>query len=247
MKNLERMLTMRRRGLMTLSVVLCMFAAAFLIGCGETKTPTPSLEAPKIDANQGSANKAEAGDAYTARIKFKAEDGSDAIVIKRYADHDKIEINHEGINAVIKARSGAENRWKYKESADGAEEKLQVAEVKLQPDSFKIVDENEKLLWKVRIKDGKIKISDNEDGNNSWEIKSKSADKSEIRNASGEEIGNVKFYADNGKLKVKDAANKEILVSKDLKASAAPGVIMFTHIPLKHRVVIISELLRMGQ
>ncbi len=160
---------------------------------------------------------------------------------------EQIEISHEGTSAVIKARSGAENRWKYKESADGAEEKVQVAEVKLEPDSFKIVDESEKLLWKVRIKDGKIKVSDNEDGNNSWEIKSKSADKSEIRNAAGEEIGNVKFYADNGKLKVKDAANKEILVSKDLKASAAPGVIMFTHIPLKHRVVIISELLRMGQ
>lgn len=235
---------------MTFSLVLCMLTGLLLCGCGESQPPAPGEQSQKTGAGQASpaaSNKAEAGDSYTARIKFKAADGSDAIVIKRYQDHDKIEINHEGTSAVLKARSGAENRWKYKESADGAEEKVQVAEVKLQPDSFKIVDENEKLLWKIRIKDGKIKVSDNEDGNNSCELKSKSADKSEIRDASGAEIGNVKFYPDNGKLKVKDAANKEILVSKDLKASAAPGVIMLTHIPLKHRVVIISELLRMGQ
>ncbi len=243
------MFTMKKFSLTTITVMFCLVTAAFLIGCGGEQPPAQS-QSQSSNSGQTAAvsqNRAEAGDSYTARIKFKAEDGSDAIVIKRYADHDKIEISHEGTSAVIKARSGAENRWKYKESADGAEEKVQVAEVKLEPDSFKIVDESEKLLWKVRIKDGKIKVSDNEDGNNSWEIKSKSADKSEIRNAAGEEIGNVKFYADNGKLKVKDAANKEILVSKDLKASAAPGVIMFTHIPLKHRVVIISELLRMGQ
>ncbi len=243
------MLMMKKTSVMTIALMLCLVAAAFMSGCGGEHPPAQS-QSQSANSCQAAAvveNKAEAGDAYTARIKFKSEDGSDAIVIKRYADHDKIEINHEGTSAVIKARSGAENRWKYKESADGAEEKVQVAEVKLDSDSFKIVDENEKLLWKVRTKDGKIKVSDNEDGNNSWEIKSKSADKSEIRNAAGEEIGNVKFYPDNGKLKVKDAANKEILVSKDLKASAAPGVIMFTHIPLKHRVVIISELLRMGQ
>ncbi len=232
-----------------MALILCLFAAAFMTGCGGDQPPAQS-QGQGATSGQAAAvaeNKAEAGESYTSRIKFKAEDGSDALVIKRYADHDKLEINLEGTSAIVKARSGAENRWKYKETAEGAEEKVQVAEVKLQDDSFKLVDENEKLLWKVRIKDGKIKVSDNEDGNNSWEIKSKSADKSEIRNAAGEEIGNVKFYPDNGKLKVKDAANKEILVSKDLKASAAPGVIMFSHIPLKHRAVIISELLRMGQ
>jgi len=148
--------------------------------------------------------------------------------------------------ALIKARSSAENRWKYKESTDGSDEKEQIAEIKLKADAFKLVDANEKLLWKVRISADKIKVSDNEDGNNSWEIKTKSADKAELRDQSGAEIGNVKFYADNGKLKVKDSTGSEIFVSKDLKFSPAPGVILFKHIPLKHRVAIISELLRLG-
>lgn len=223
--------------------MLCLITGLLITGCGENQAPVK----PTGDAAPVAANKAATSDSRLAKIKFKAADGSEALIIKRYQDHDKLEINFAGTKAEIKARSGAENRWKYKESVDGTEEKTLVAEVKLQPDSFKLVDENEKLLWKVRIKEGKVKVSDNEDGNNSWEIKTKSADKSEIRNQNGDEIGNVKFYANNGKLKVKDAANTEILVSKDLKSSAAPGVILFTDIPLKHRVVIISELLRMGE
>ncbi len=223
--------------------MLCLIAGLLITGCGENQAPAK----PTGDAAPVAASKTATSDSRLAKIKFKAADGSEALIIKRYQDHDKLEINFAGTKAEIKARSGAENRWKYKESVDGTEEKTLVAEVKLQSDSFKLVDENEKLLWKVRIKEGKVKVSDNEDGNNSWEIKTKSADKSEIRNQNGDEIGNVKFYANNGKLKVKDAANTEILVSKDLKASAAPGVILFTDIPLKHRVVIISELLRMGE
>ena len=239
---------MKKFRLSLLLTILAMFAGAFLSGCGSEQPPaqTQAVKPPVTNVSPA-AEKSGDTDAYQTRVKFKAADGSDALVIKRYQDHDKLEINFSGTSAVIKARSGAENRWKYKEAADGADEKIQVVEVKLQEDSFKLVDADEKLLWKVRIKDGKIKVSDNEDGNNSWEIKNKSADKSEIRNQAGEEIGNVKYYDDNGKLKVKDSSNNEILVSKDLKLSAAPGVILFNHIPLKHRVVIISELLRMGQ
>ncbi|PKL42228.1 MAG: hypothetical protein CVV41_15755 [Candidatus Riflebacteria bacterium HGW-Riflebacteria-1] len=238
---------MKRFRIVFLLAVIAIIAGAFVAGCGSDQPPAQTQTAKPSASATPAAATGDNTDSYQTRIKFKAADGSDALVIKRYSDHDKLEINFAGSNAVIKARSNAENRWKYKEAADGADEKVQIAEVKLQQDSFKLVDTDEKLLWKVRIKDGKIKVSDNEDGDNSWEIKSKSADKSEIRNQAGEEIGNVKYYNDNGKLKVKNSSNNEILVSKDIKASAAPGVILFDHIPLKHRMVIISELLRMGQ
>ena len=227
-----------------------MVAGIFVIGCGSEQKPAQQQPVAGPAENVApAASVAATGtdtDSYQSKIKFKAGDGSDALVIKRYQDHDKLEINFEGSKAMIKARPNTANHWKYKESSDGSDEKEQVAEIKHKDDSFKLVDTDEKLLWKVRMNDGKIKVSDNEDGNNSWEIKNKSADKAEIRDASSAEIGNVRFYADNGKLKVKDAAGSEILVSKDLKFSAAPGVIMFKHIPLKHRIVIISELLRMG-
>lgn len=220
-----------------------------LNGCGST--PPAQNNQPASGSNpQPVASQqppAEKGGDYLSRLKFKAEDGSEALVIKRYADHDKIELNFSGTQSIFKGRTDVKERVKYKESSADGSEKTLVAEVKLKDDSFKLVDANEALIWKVKINDGKVKISDNEDGNNSCEIKVKSADKGEIRDQAGNEIGNVRFYADNGKLKVKDAAGKEILVTKDSAFSCAPGVILFNHIPLQHRVIIISEIMRMGK
>lgn len=230
--------------------------ALVVTGCGtDNKSATPA-PAPATQSSEGStstsrpAEKGAAGTdaaAYLARFKFKAADGSEAITIKRYADHDKIELNFEGTTAVFKGRTDVADRVKYKELAGEAAEKQLVAEVKIKPDSIKLVDEKEALLWKVKFNDDKIKISNNEEGTNSCEIKMKQADKGEIRDAGGNEIGNVRFYSDKGKLKVKDGAEAEVLVTKDCKFSLAPGVILFKHIPLAHRVIIISEVLRRGR
>ncbi len=231
------------------SIVISLFVA----GCGEQKAPATQAPAiqPSAAGQPESARPAgengETGESYLARFKFKAGDGSEALSIKRYKDHDKIELSFEGTTSVFKGRTEIADRVKYKEVAGEAGEKQLVAEVKIKPDSVKLVDEKEALIWKIKFNDDKIKISDNEEGNNSCEIKIKSADKGEVRDQSGNEIGNVRFYGDNGKLKVKDAAGAEILVTKDSQFSLAPGVILFKHIPLAHRAVIISEILRRGR
>jgi hypothetical protein len=230
--------------------MLSVCVSLFISGCGEQKAPAtqaPAVQPPVTSQPEAARPADEAGESYLARFKFKTGDGSEALSIKRYKDHDKIELSFEGTNSVFKGRTEVADRVKYKEVAGEAGEKQLVAEVKIKPDSVKLVDEKEALIWKVRFNDDKIKISDNEDGNNSCEIKIKSADKGEIRDQSGNEIGNVRFYSDNGKLKVKDAAGAEILVTKDSQFSLAPGVILFKHIPLAHRAIIISEILRRGR
>lgn len=237
--------------LFSVLLLLCCFALA-LTGCGNgTQPATPAQSGQATGENASSArpatDKNTDSQGYLARFKFKAADGSEAINIKRYADHDKIELNHEGTTVVFKGRTDVADRVKYKELAGEAGEKQLVAEVKIKPDSIKLVDEKEALLWKVKFNDDKIKISNNEEGQNSCEIKIKQADKGEIRDAGGNEIGNVRYYDDNGKLKVKDSNGGEILVTKDSKFSLAPGVILFKHIPLAHRAIIISEVLRRGR
>lgn len=220
-----------------------------LTGCGGEKQSQPSTPSISPESSVAVSQKQLPEDtaSYLTRFKFKTADGAEALNIKRYADHDKIEISFEGIQETFKGRTDRADRVKYKAVQGEAAIEKTIAEVKLKDDSFKLVDENEALLWKVKYNDDKIKISNNEDGNNSCEIKIKSADKGEIRDSSGNEIGNVRFYSDNGKLKVKDAAGTEILVTKDSKFSLAPGVIMFKHIPLQHRAIIISEVLRKGK
>lgn len=46
-----------------------------------------------------------------------------------------------------------------------------VYEIKYKPDGFKLRTESSKLLWKIKLYDDKIKISDNEENLNPYEIK----------------------------------------------------------------------------
>ena len=236
---------------MLLTVLVIITTAALLTGCTTGNQPAPAASAPAVSqSGPALSQKAPDGGASTwlVRYKFKSADGAEALNIKRYSDHDKIELSCEGVSAVFKGRTDVPDRVKYKELAgEAGGEKQLVAEVKIKPDSIKLVDEKEALLWKVKFNDDKIKISNNEEGTNSCEIKLKDSAKGEIRDASGNEIGNVRFYPDNGKLKVKDAGGVEILISKDSQFSMGPGVILFKHIPIQHRAVIISEIMRRGR
>lgn len=182
-----------------------------------------------------------------SKIKFKtADDKTEALVVKNHSDHQTIEMNFGGVSCVMKARMNKENVRKYKELS-GNDEKVLVAEVKLKEDSgFKLVDENNKLLWKVKISNGKAKISDNEENKNPFVIKKK-ADKIKVLDKNEKEIAKIKFYSDNGKLKLKNAKEEEMYISKDFtKLNGAIGVLAFEEIPAKLRAVIAAELINYG-
>ena len=182
----------------------------------------------------------------TEKIKFKtADDKTEALVIKEHSDHETIEVNIDGQAFIMKARMNKPGVRKYKELI-GTDEKSLIAEVKIKDDSFKLVDENDKLLWKVKFKGEKVKISDNEDNKNPFELK-KSEDKVKVKDKNGKEIARVKYYSDNGKLKLKDMTGKELYISKSYtKLSGAIGVMAINEIPAKYRVVIAAELAKQG-
>jgi hypothetical protein len=145
----------------------------------------------------------------------------------------------------MKARMKKPGSRKYKELV-GTDEKTLIAEVKIKDNSFKLVDENDKLLWKVKIKEGKAKISDNEENKNPFVIK-KSEDKVKVKDKNEKEIARVKYYSDNGKLKLKDMSGKELYISKEFnKLSGAIGVLAINDIPAKLRAVIACELIKQG-
>lgn len=181
-----------------------------------------------------------------AKVKFKTgDDKIEALVVKDHGDHETIEVNLDGNVFVMKARSNKPGSRKYKE-ATGAEEKLLIAEVKTKGSTFKLVDENDRLLWKIKISGGKVKISDNEENNNAFVLK-KDGDKVKVKDRAEKEIARVKYYPDNGKLKLKDAADNELYISKEYnKLSGAIGVMALKEIPAKLRAVIASELVKKG-
>lgn len=189
--------------------------------------------------------KANASD-ITAKYKFKTgDDKVEALVVKEHSDHETIEVNLDGQAFIMKARMNKPGSRKYKELV-GTDEKTLIAEVKIKDDSFKLVDENDKLLWKVKIKEGKAKISDNEENKNPFVIK-KSEDKVKVKDKNEKEIARVKYYSDNGKLKLKDMSGKELYISKEFnKLSGAIGVLAINDIPAKLRAVIACELIKQG-
>lgn len=216
------------------------FILFFATGCGSDNKAASTNNSATVVSDKTSASVKEEA---IEKLKFKTPEDTEALYIKRYSDHEKLEINFEGVTAELKARSNDKGRLKYKESSQG-QDKAVVAEVKYKEESIKLVDEKEQLLFKIKFSEDKIKIANNEDMTSPFELKTKSPEKIEIRDSSGNEIGNVKFYADTGKLKVKDNQEKEILVIKNFKLSAAPGVILFKDIPAKLRCIILNEILK---
>ncbi len=202
---------------------------------------------PTATASETATSVASVTEEEISKIKFKtADDKTEALVVKNHSDHQTIEMNFGGVSCVMKARINKENVRKYKELS-GNDEKVLIAEVKLKEDSgFKLVDENNKLLWKVKISNGKAKISDNEENKNPFVIKKK-ADKIKVLDRNEKEIAKIKFYSDNGKLKLKNAREEEMYISKDFtKLNGAIGVLAFEEIPARLRAVIAAELINSG-
>ncbi len=222
----------------------------------KTETPSPNkkievryttdlgLTSDKTTENKVFTTTEAASD--TAKIKFKtADDKTEALVIKEHTDHQTIEVNLDGQTFIMKARENKPGVRKYKEFV-GNEDKVLIAEVKTKDDSFKLVDENDKLLWKVKIKGEKVKISDNEDNKNPYVLK-KSDDKVKVKDKNEKEIARVKYYPENGKLKLKDNSGNELYISKDCtKLSGAIGVLAIKEIPAKLRAVIAAELVKLN-
>lgn len=195
------------------------------------------------------------------KIKFKTGSGDDkeeVLVIKfnkAASATTKLEINLDGVVCELKARDDGkhENKLKYKEVL-GEEEKALFASVKYsaEDDDFKLVDANDKLLWKVKVSYEKVKISDNEEGNNYFQIKKNKKGKLKIYDQGEEEknFGVIKYK--DGKLKVKAVVGEEekedLYSTKDLGDNCfAPGVLMLNKIPVKERAIIVTELLRKGK
>jgi hypothetical protein len=120
-------------------------------------------------------------------------------------------------------------------------------EVKISEAGFKVRTPASQLLWKIKVADDKIKVSDNEENLNPWTLKTKYEDKVKVEDPTEREIGEVKFSSETGKTKVKDASDEERYVLQSGKRSAAYGVLLMSGIPEQYRDVILAELLARGQ
>jgi uncharacterized protein YkuJ len=206
-----------------LSLILLLSFLSFACNSGTKKAETP---------NQPTTNAPNESKTYDTKVKVKTPDDKDVVEVKIDANNTKIEYGGK----VVRGETKGEKR-KY--TFEGGS---QIAEVKTKDaDGFKVRTNDGKLLWKVKIDADKIKISDNEENQNAFEIK-KRDDGAKIERAETK-LGEVKFYKDRQKVKVKDANDGELFDSNTDKYSVAFGVLALSEIPEDLRFIIFAELL----
>ena len=169
--------------------------------------------------------------------------GPAPVVVRAAGGSKSITVTEKGGSLEILLPNGARlvgspsgEKRKYRREPGGQ----QVCEVKPGDAGFKVRTTDGKLLWKVKVAEDKIKVSDNEENANPWSLKTKYEDKVKVVDASDNEIAEVRFYPDKTKVKGPDGT---VLWECAARRSAAFGVLVLDRVPEEHRAILMAEIL----
>jgi hypothetical protein len=110
---------------------------------------------------------------------------------------------------------------------------------------FKLRNPDGSLRWKVKISDDKIKISDNEENRNPYELKLKDPNRVKVFAPGEREVGNVR-YAPN-QVRVEATGGRVIFTTEAKKPTGAYGVLLCDTIPERERYILAAEILSRGR
>lgn len=202
-----------------LAAIAC---SALMAGCGGAPSDAPEAARAAPSAHPSKAGVLIATDANGQPAYTLTLDGSHA------------EVTTPDGARYVGEQKGDKRKWRR---ADGTA----FAEVKAKgDDDFKLRTPDAVLLWKVKLTDDKIKVSDNEENQNPYVLKLGYEDKAKILAQDESEIGAVKFYGD--KTKVKSASEVELFSIDTQRRTAAWGVLAMDGIPEAHRAIIAVEI-----
>ncbi|MCI0489061.1 MAG: hypothetical protein L0229_20915 [Blastocatellia bacterium] len=213
---------------------------ALIASCGQSASESAPANSSKEAKKDGDTSSA-AGATSSGKIKIKTPDDRTLVEFKSDGENLSIEFSSDGQVKSLRGELKESGKRKYALEGGG-----QVAEVKADEKAFKVRTADGRLLWKVKLAEDKIKISDNEEGLNPFVLDIKSDDRIKVlRDA--EEIGKVNFYRDRAKVKVKDARDAELFDSNTDRYSAMYGVLLMDRIPETERYIIMAEILHRGR
>jgi hypothetical protein len=125
---------------------------------------------------------------------------------------------------------GGSTAWEVKPGDDGG---------------FKLRTADGRLRWKVKVAPDKIKISDNEENQNPYELKVREGGRVKVVGPGEKELGNVRFAGT--KIEVENAAGVKQFEVSATAASGAYGVLLLEAIPAQERAILIAEILARGR
>jgi len=207
-----------------------------LIACGHpaAETPAPSQSAAPAPAASTSAPPATAS--APGAVVVRGADGVEAVNVREEANGTiTIAFTADGQKHTLQGTTRESGKRKYR-AGDAV-----MFEVKPGDDGFKLRTADGALKWKIKFKDDKIKISDNEENANPFELKKRDGDRIKVVAPGDRELGNVR-----GK-EIEDAAGTKRFSVDGKSGSAGYGVLLLDTIPPPQRYILLAELLSRGK
>lgn len=222
--------------------LLSTFTLLALVACSRgDEAPAPNVEfssKPAAPPAAAPASTPQSAPATGGAVTLVSADGGKTITVT--SDGGRVEVSISGGSRFLGELDGDKRR--YRNAASGAA----FVEVKMSDSGFKVRTPDSKLLWKVKVDTDEIKVSDNEENQTPWVLKTKYDDKAKVLDPAEKEIGEVKYYRDSGKAKVKDASGAELMTSESGRMSPAFGVSLMSGVPEEYRLIVMAELIARG-
>lgn len=171
-------------------------------------------------------------------MTVRTADGKDLLTINEQAsgEMDIAFVAADGTKRTLRGSMRETGKRKYNVGGGGV-----LYEVKPGDDGgFKLRMADGKLRWKVKVTADKIKISDNEENKNPFELKVRDGGRFKVVAPGDRELGNVRDGA------VEDAAGTKKFTATG-KSSAGYGVLLLDSIPELERYILVGEIVSRGR
>jgi len=200
----------------------------FVLIAGCSRTGTNSKQENAIATENVAANDV----SKQSFITVTNNDGKQ--IVRILFNGNDVEIEYSG-NKFVGALKGDKRKYTDKSGTMVAEFKFS------EPTKLKLRTPEGQLLWKIKIDTDKIKVSNNEENLNPYQIKMGYPDKVKVLDASEQELGDARFDAVSGKMEI--TGSEGVMFVKSDKLSAAYGVLLMSSIPDRDKYIILAELL----
>lgn len=114
------------------------------------------------------------------------------------------------------------------------------AEIKFKDEDFKLRKANGELLWKIKTYDQKIKISDNEEMNNAYEIRVENQYFAHLEHGD-QEIGSIELSPENNPAIIK--GKQQFYYFRGPNLTISPALMLIDEISNEHKLMIMAELI----
>ena len=213
------------------------FVALFmLVSCGTKRNQ--SEQGTAETSGKMTAQRQDAGNAdeqWWTKIKIKRENGDLFAEIKSSQTEIRIEFG----NKTLSGRKENDKR-KYRFDDD---EQIACA-VTYKPERIKIKSPDGQLLWKIKLKEGKITVLRQEDGDADFTFKFKD---NKVKVLAGEKtLGKVKLYPEKNKIIVKDAEENSRFKINAETVSAGYGALLLDDVSVEEQLVMVAEIMSAG-